>query len=135
RCVELVPSGYSSALPSIRVGRGSAQIWSRCRAFPPLWYRQPCPKALHRNPLTCIAAVQSLFDRGAMECVCGPRGLGAAVQTVIRCPGLPGRVAEWQTRWLQVPVSFGTWGFKSPFAHNEQFHELRALRSRTRKRS
>lgn len=28
-----------------------------------------------------------------------------------------GRVAEWQTRWLQVPVSFGTWGFKSPFAH------------------
>jgi hypothetical protein len=26
-------------------------------------------------------------------------------------------VAEWQTRWLQVPVSFGTWGFKSPFAH------------------
>jgi hypothetical protein len=30
---------------------------------------------------------------------------------------LLGRVAEWQTRWLQVPVSFGTWGFKSPFAH------------------
>jgi hypothetical protein len=29
-----------------------------------------------------------------------------------------GRVAEWQTRWLQVPVSFGTWGFKSPFAHH-----------------
>ena len=36
-----------------------------------------------------------------------------------------GRVAEWQTRWLQVPVSFGTWGFKSPFAHNERFYELR----------
>lgn len=35
-----------------------------------------------------------------------------------------GRVAEWQTRWLQVPVSFGTWGFKSPFAHNERFYEL-----------
>ena len=31
-----------------------------------------------------------------------------------------GRVAEWQTRWLQVPVSFGTWGFKSPFAHHER---------------
>ena len=46
-----------------------------------------------------------------------------------------GRVAEWQTRWLQVPVSSGTWGFKSPFAHSEQFHELQALRSRTRKRS
>src|SRR5882757_4576210 len=35
-------------------------------------------------------------------------------------PRLLGRVAEWQTRWLQVPVSFGTWGFKSPFAHNER---------------
>ena len=33
-----------------------------------------------------------------------------------------GRVAEWQTRWLQVPVSFGTWGFKSPFAHRECKH-------------
>ncbi len=42
-----------------------------------------------------------------------------------RLPRLLGRVAEWQTRWLQVPVSFGTWGFKSPFAHNrEQFVEL-----------
>ena len=40
-------------------------------------------------------------------------------------PRLLGRVAEWQTRWLQVPVSFGTWGFKSPFAHNERFCELR----------
>jgi hypothetical protein len=35
-------------------------------------------------------------------------------------------VAEWQTRWLQVPVSFGTWGFKSPFAHRERFYELQA---------
>src|SRR5271156_1973656 len=31
-----------------------------------------------------------------------------------------GRVAEWQTRWLQVPVSFGTWGVKSPFAHRNR---------------
>lgn len=36
-----------------------------------------------------------------------------------------GRVAEWQTRWLQVPVSFGTWGFKSPFAHRrETAHQI-----------
>jgi hypothetical protein len=41
-----------------------------------------------------------------------------------RLPRLLGRVAEWQTRWLQVPVSFGTWGFKSPFAHNEQSCDL-----------
>lgn len=37
---------------------------------------------------------------------------------VILSPSCLGRVAEWQTRWLQVPVSFGTWGFKSPFAHS-----------------
>ncbi len=41
--------------------------------------------------------------------------------TVIGSPGCFGRVAEWQTRWLQVPVSSGTWGFKSPFAHNARF--------------
>ena len=29
----------------------------------------------------------------------------------------PGRVAEWQTRWLQVPVFERMWGFKSPLAH------------------
>ena len=27
------------------------------------------------------------------------------------------RVAEWQTRWLQVPVPARAWGFKSPLAH------------------
>ena len=31
---------------------------------------------------------------------------------------LLGRVAEWQTRWLQVPVFARTWGFKSPLAHH-----------------
>ncbi|MEY4606695.1 MAG: hypothetical protein RLY45_1455, partial [Actinomycetota bacterium] len=30
---------------------------------------------------------------------------------------LLGRVAEWQTRWLQVPVIVRSWGFKSPLAH------------------
>jgi hypothetical protein len=49
--------------------------------------------------------------------------MGAMVNLESGCPcvlgsaGCFGRVAEWQTRWLQVPVSFGTWGFKSPFAH------------------
>ena len=31
----------------------------------------------------------------------------------------PGQVAEWQTRWLQVPVFERTWGFKSPLAHQD----------------
>ena len=32
-------------------------------------------------------------------------------------PGSLGRVAKWQTRWLQVPVGEIPWGFKSPLAH------------------
>lgn len=31
------------------------------------------------------------------------------------------RVAERQTRWLQVPVSERAWGFKSPLAHTGLF--------------
>ena len=49
------------------------------------------------------------------------RELGPGAATVIRSRRRFGRVAEWQTRWLQVPVSFGTWGFKSPFAHKVRF--------------
>ncbi len=48
--------------------------------------------------------------------------LGGRQSPVIGCPASLGRVAEWQTRWLQVPVSFGTWGFKSPFAHRMWFY-------------
>src|ERR1700761_5405351 len=62
----------------------------------------------------------------------GHRGAGTRSALLRRCPGLqgrlgrasitvvspigwfPGRVAEWRTRWLQGPVAFGTWGFKSP---------------------
>src|SRR3954454_24189312 len=32
--------------------------------------------------------------------------------------GLLGRVAEWQTRTVQVRVSVRTWGFNSPLAHH-----------------
>ena len=40
------------------------------------------------------------------------------------------RVAERQTRWLQVPVSERAWGFKSPLAHafDESSHPLRMSR-------
>ena len=50
-------------------------------------------------------------------------GLESEPSIVIGSPGRFGRVAEWQTRWLQVPVSFGTWGFKSPFAHSFMYCE------------
>jgi hypothetical protein len=49
--------------------------------------------------------------------------LAAFTRLKLRIPGLkPGerscaRVAERQTRWLQVPVSERAWGFKSPLAH------------------
>ena len=42
---------------------------------------------------------------------------GSVVIKAIDSQCLLGRVAEWQTRWLQVPVSVRTWGLKSPLAH------------------
>jgi len=37
-------------------------------------------------------------------------------------------VAEWQTRWLQVPVFERMWGFKSPLAHRETPAQLGSFR-------
>ena len=38
-------------------------------------------------------------------------------RTCYAAPRLLGRVAEWQTRTVQVRVSVRTWGFNSPLAH------------------
>ena len=46
----------------------------------------------------------------------GLPGWAAAHEALAFRPPL-GRVAEWQTRWLQVPVRATSWGFKSPLAH------------------
>jgi hypothetical protein len=51
------------------------------------------------------------------DSVFGAQRQMGSLAIVVGSTGCLGRVAEWQTRWLQVPVSFGTWGFKSPFAH------------------
>ncbi len=48
---------------------------------------------------------QSKIGRAVAECLRG--NLAAAL----------GRVAEWQTRTVQVRVSVRTWGFNSPLAH------------------
>ena len=42
-----------------------------------------------------------------------------------------GEWRNWQTRWLQVPVSVRTWGFKSPLAHH--YHSLGDLPPRHRR--
>ncbi len=47
----------------------------------------------------------------------GVPGWAAAHEALAFRPPL-GRVAEWQTRWLQVPVRATSWGFKSPLAHD-----------------
>src|SRR5690242_17914629 len=39
-----------------------------------------------------------------------------------------GRVAEWQTRTVQVRVSVRTWGFNSPLAHHLLRRETGAMR-------
>jgi hypothetical protein len=45
-------------------------------------------------------------------------GWAAGCELLAWCLPL-GRVAEWQTRWLQVPVFERMWGFKSPLAHGK----------------
>ena len=45
------------------------------------------------------------------------RGWAPAPELLPFDPYPLGRVAEWQTRWLQVPVFERMWGFKSPLAH------------------
>ena len=52
--------------------------------------------------------------RGSAAIASGPRPRPVGSVAV-----LLGRVAEWQTRWLQVPVRETSWGFKSPLAHHE----------------
>ena len=48
----------------------------------------------------------------------GRRSQVGRTQPVGSVAVLLGRVAEWQTRWLQVPVRETSWGFKSPLAHH-----------------
>jgi hypothetical protein len=58
---------------------------------------------------TCRTGISSL---DGLQRACD--GLAAALAF-----GSPlARVAEWQTRWLQVPVRETSWGFKSPLAHD-----------------
>ena len=61
------------------------------------------------------------WDARAQRWVTEPAG---AAELAVWCraramqhTGPRARVAEWQTRWLQVPVPARAWGFKSPLAH------------------
>src|SRR5690349_20042682 len=48
-----------------------------------------------------------------------PDRIGAKPEILRASVSVPlGRVAEWQTRTVQVRVSVRTWGFNSPLAHN-----------------
>ena len=60
-----------------------------------------------------------LREVAAVDGIGGPIGkVGERGASRDRLPRLLGRVAEWQTRWLQVPVRATSWGFKSPLAHS-----------------
>src|SRR6476469_8307498 len=56
----------------------------------------------------CPLCLISLLLRGTNRTPVGLSGRSCA------------RVAERQTRWLQVPVSERAWGFKSPLAHADE---------------
>src|SRR5690606_29062401 len=47
----------------------------------------------------------------------GPALVDPADAALSSRPCCSGEWRNWQTRWLQVPVSERTWGFKSPLAH------------------
>ena len=96
-----------------------------CR-ITPAWYRDIARLRHLGNSENRIDAAQSPSAqrehraRGAAEPLAAVGAHGHYSGMVHRL-FFPGRVAEWQTRWLQVPVSFGTWGFKSPFAHQVRY--------------
>lgn len=119
---------------------------ARCPSGPPLASHLRRQNARQLAPaLPCRVSSKLLYRfHGTVKCRFGSTwplfqhgigsGLSGARCTLIRAlsctnrtfkvcrdnvSALLGRVAEWQTRWLQVPVSFGTWGFKSPFAHHK----------------
>ena len=61
------------------------------------------------------------WDARAQRWITEPAGArpasGLARARAMEHTGPRARVAEWQTRWLQVPVPERAWGFKSPLAH------------------
>src|SRR5689334_24683718 len=119
---------YRSRALAIRYCHWTANESRRC------WitsasYRDIVSLRHFRNSENCIRPVQSPAGRRLLgaERLRVPlrRFENRAIRVIWSIGCFSGRVAEWQTRWLQVPVSFGTWGFKSPFAHTERFYELR----------
>ena len=79
----------------------------------PTWGVSAAPGASNcPAPRLCVSeyAVDGLFPHPEDEV--GARGGIGSVALLL------GRVAEWQTRWLQVPVRATSWGFKSPLAHH-----------------
>ena len=66
-----------------------------------------------RRMSSSIGTITILRDAGlALLAPCWRQG-----KPWVALPRSLGRVAKWQTRWLQVPVFVRTWGFKSPLAH------------------
>ena len=120
---EPAPFGYSCPTARLHLlsvyRQWKANESPACR-ITPAWYRDIVP--LRHCEIVRIAsgAVQGRARRRCtvLQALRAARRFGERAIRVIWSIGcFPGRVAEWQTRWLQVPVSFGTWGFKSPFAH------------------
>ena len=79
---------------------------------------------------TTLAAPRFRLSRACGWWAQGPAtGLGR--RNGVASVRLPlGRVAKWQTRWLQVPGFERTWGFKSPLAHQRTPAQLGSFRVR-----
>ncbi len=82
------------------------------------WYpagRAPVPRR-EGGACGCCQALSGAVGRCPGDRVC-PGG-GRRGRLCPRIVHAHAQVAERQTRWLQVPVSARTWGFKSPLAHS-----------------
>ena len=87
---------------------------------PPL-QMNPIVSGKSSKPRDTRSAQGTRYRSGRAE---APKRCAGRLRIVLAFPGWfagisadRARVAERQTRWLQVPVSARTWGFKSPLAH------------------
>ena len=70
-----------------------------------------CPDGRPQGPIGVLPWLSVMLDLAAFA------RLGVRKTGVLSGKRSCARVAERQTRWLQVPVSERAWGFKSPLAH------------------
>ena len=98
---------------------------SAARQSPPT--NRPRSVAASSKQRSAKNAPKGLFKR-RLECYHTVVGAALSVRKTLdrgRHPPLQAGVAEWQTRWIQNPVSFGTCGFDPHLRYSFEIKDLR----------